>query len=89
MSSLYFLTGLKKDQAERIADNIVNSLSAPIQINNRLIRVGLSMGLASFEPLIDTFEETLSQADSAMYCAKQDGKNRYRLFDEHVRDVIY
>ncbi|MDT0581558.1 putative bifunctional diguanylate cyclase/phosphodiesterase [Brumicola blandensis] len=80
---------LEKEQAERIADNIVNSLSAPIQINNRLIRVGLSMGLASFEPLIDTFEETLSQADSAMYCAKQDGKNRYRLFDEHVRDVIY
>ena len=80
---------IEKELAESIADNIVRSLSAPIQINNRLIRVGVSMGLASFEPLIDSFEETLSQADSAMYCAKQDGKNRYRLFDEHVRDVIY
>ena len=80
---------IEKELAEQIADKIVNSLSAPIQINNRLIRVGVSMGLASFEPLIDSFEETLAQADSAMYCAKQDGKNRYRLFDEHVRDVIY
>ncbi|MBF7072815.1 bifunctional diguanylate cyclase/phosphodiesterase [Glaciecola sp. MH2013] len=80
---------IDKQQADTIAASILKKLSSPININNRLLKVGVSMGLSSFDPIIDTFDEALSRADSAMYCAKRDGKNRYRFFDDHVRDVIY
>ena len=83
------ISRIDKLSAERIANEILEKLTSPIVISNRLIKVGISMGITAFKPNVDDFEDTLSRADSAMYCAKQDGKNRFRFFDDHVRDVIY
>jgi diguanylate cyclase (GGDEF)-like protein len=80
---------LDRDKADKVASEILEKLSAPVSINNRLIKVGVSMGISDFDPLVDNFDESLSRADSAMYCAKREGKNCYLFFDEHVRDVIY
>lgn len=80
---------IEQTDASELAKSILETLSSPIVISHRLIKVGLSMGIASFDPSIDEFEDILSRADSAMYCAKRDGKNRFRFFDDHVRDVIY
>jgi diguanylate cyclase (GGDEF)-like protein len=83
------ISRINKDEANHFAALILEKLSSPIVISKRLIKVGLSMGISSFDPSFDEFEDILSRADSAMYCAKRDGKNRFRVFDDHVRDAIY
>lgn len=83
------LSRIDKQKATDFAEQIRDELAKPIVVANRLIKVSLSMGISSFAPSVDDFEDILTRADSAMYCAKRDGKNRYRFFDDHVRDVIY
>lgn len=67
---------------EKIANKILSSLSKPYQLNENEAYISCSIGIA-FYPDHSTQPETLIvNADSAMYKAKQKGRNRHEYFND-------
>lgn len=70
------------DQPIAVANRIISSIVSPITIrSNREVFASVSVGIASSQ---DNFEDTtaiMQAADTAMYCAKAQGKSCYRVFD--------
>jgi len=66
--------------AVKIAERIIQSLDKPLQIEDQDLVVRGSIGIALYQPGIDSPEILLRNADRAMYLAKRHGKGRYALF---------
>lgn len=66
-------------QTEEIADDIVRLISEPFQLKDGVANVGVSIGIAVYPIHGDGAEELLSAADAAMYRAKKNGKNQFRV----------
>ena len=63
------------DDALKVANKIINILGANFVINKKLINIGASIGIATF-PRCGTDSDTLIRnSDTAMYKAKESGKN--------------
>jgi diguanylate cyclase (GGDEF)-like protein len=78
--------GVSAAQAERVAANIVAALSSPFVIDDQQIGIGASLGISLCpEHAADTVS-LLRNADTAMYNAKGNGKNSYRLYQPEMED---
>ncbi|MCP3130346.1 GGDEF domain-containing phosphodiesterase [Shewanella sp. KJ2020] len=66
---------------EPILERMLLAASAPIDINGIRLDISASIGVAIYpEDGVDA-DQLMRNADQAMYVAKQQGKNRYHLFD--------
>jgi diguanylate cyclase (GGDEF)-like protein/PAS domain S-box-containing protein len=64
-----------------VLDRLVAEIAAPYRIDNRVLTVTASIGVAIC-PLDDADPDTiLRHADQAMYEAKEGGRNRYRMYE--------
>lgn len=68
------------NDAARVAERILEALGLPFDLNDREVRVSASIGVVA-TPANQGAEEAMSNADLAMYTAKQGGKARYALFE--------
>ncbi|WP_461163541.1 putative bifunctional diguanylate cyclase/phosphodiesterase [Arthrobacter sp. R4-81] len=68
------------ENAEDVAERIVDSLNVPVFLYGTMLRPSLSLGLASLSEKPVEPSDLLRQADVAMYAAKAAGKNRYMRF---------
>ncbi|MBB3190308.1 EAL domain-containing protein [Halomonas cerina] len=68
------------DEATRVARRLIESVSAPFEVGGHLFRVGCSLGISVYPDDGDGVETLVRHADAAMYRAKQEGRNTYRLF---------
>jgi diguanylate cyclase (GGDEF)-like protein/PAS domain S-box-containing protein len=64
-----------------ITEKILQSIAQPYQINDNLCQVTTSIGISIFPLDGVSTEELINQADTAMYRAKQMGKNQYKFFN--------
>ncbi len=64
-----------RDYIETVANAILESLASPYFINERTINISASIGMAEFQVDATTVEMLVKNADSAMYRAKDKGKN--------------
>ena len=64
-----------KSQAYRIAEKIVETMGEPLVLDGEEIFVTASIGVAVYPANADSVEELIENAESAMYQAKQDGRN--------------
>jgi len=71
----------RPEQAQMIAERIVESLARPFAINGNEILIGSSVGIALSTPDQRDAEALVHNADLAMYEAKRMGKGRHRLFE--------
>jgi diguanylate cyclase (GGDEF)-like protein/PAS domain S-box-containing protein len=62
-----------------VADRILGVMAQPIRLRHRQVSVGASIGLAEAREG-DSVEDLLRNADTAMYAAKENGKNRVERF---------
>jgi diguanylate cyclase (GGDEF)-like protein len=62
-----------------IAERILGVTAQPIRLHHRQVSVGVSIGLAEARSG-DSVEDLLRNADTAMYAAKENGKNRVERF---------
>jgi diguanylate cyclase (GGDEF)-like protein len=62
-----------------IAERILGVTAQPIRLHHRQVSVGVSIGLAEARNG-DSVEDLLRNADTAMYAAKENGKNRVERF---------
>ncbi|MEQ1529482.1 MAG: bifunctional diguanylate cyclase/phosphodiesterase, partial [Methylococcales bacterium] len=73
------------EECEIIIHRLLEVISAPVLIKNQAVTVSASIGISIF-PDDNTVPDTLLRhADQAMYQAKQDGKNCYRIYN-HTLD---
>lgn len=72
------------DSAARIAEKLLSSLSAPIDIEGQEVFVGGSIGISMYPQDGQTRELLFQNADTAMYRAKAAGRNCYRFFNEEM-----
>ncbi len=72
----------------QVATRIINELSAPVRINSFPVEVTVSIGIAFDRPEYAEPDELLRDADTAMYRAKENGKNRYQVFDQQMHNSV-
>ncbi|HVG23349.1 MAG TPA: diguanylate cyclase, partial [Thermoanaerobaculia bacterium] len=65
--------------AARVAQKLLDTVSEPLRVEGHELYVTTSIGIAVFPNDGDTAELLLKNADSAMYRAKESGRNSYRL----------
>ncbi|MFD1736720.1 diguanylate cyclase domain-containing protein [Bacillus salitolerans] len=69
-----------KDVIEDIAERILEFVAEPYHIHDQEVKISLSIGVSMY-PDDGTDKETLiDHADKAMYYAKHNGKNNYKIY---------
>ncbi|MBK9217924.1 MAG: EAL domain-containing protein [Uliginosibacterium sp.] len=66
----------------RIAEKILRRLSEPFEIDGHVLGTSFSIGIAVYPGDGMTPELLMKNADTAMYHAKENGRNTYRFFTE-------
>jgi diguanylate cyclase (GGDEF)-like protein/PAS domain S-box-containing protein len=77
------------DASESMFNRLIAAAAQPVYINDHELQVTASLGVTFYPQVEDVdADKLLRQADQAMYQAKQEGKNRYQVFDaEQDRNV--
>ncbi len=70
------------DDAARVAEKILDLLHPPFDIDGQQLGTSFSIGIALYPEDGDSVEVLMKNADTAMYHAKESGRNTYRFFDE-------
>src|SRR5690606_9465904 len=72
------------DDVLTLADRVAHALGDPIDLDGHRVHVTASIGVATTSIPADP-ETLVRDADLAMYRAKQDGRDRIRVFDRALR----
>lgn len=77
------------EQARALAESLAEVVRSPVRLRSgREVIITASIGVALASGERDVPETLLSQADQAMYQAKQRGRARVELFDEELRSSV-
>jgi diguanylate cyclase (GGDEF)-like protein/PAS domain S-box-containing protein len=76
------------DACITILAKLTGSLSAPFQIENTELGTTVSVGIAVYPDDGTDLETLLKKADTALYRAKDAGRNTYRFFNESMNDEV-
>ena len=79
------LSGDDLNGAERLAEQLISNISAPLLHKGRSLNVSASIGLGSYPVHGAEPGSLMKAADLALYAAKQSGKNRARWFEPEMR----
>lgn len=75
------------NEAESMITRVLEAISMPVRVDRESLTVSASAGVSVY-PLDDYDADTLMRhADQAMYIAKQQGKNRYHLYDHDSNKI--
>jgi diguanylate cyclase (GGDEF)-like protein/PAS domain S-box-containing protein len=73
------------EDAARVAEAIIADLRKPLKLPKiGEIMIGVSIGISLYPQYGDTPEILLQQADTALYQAKEKGRNRYAYFSDEL-----
>ncbi|MEZ5375844.1 MAG: EAL domain-containing protein [Acidimicrobiales bacterium] len=75
-------------ELEALADRLQDSFRTPIDIGGLAITVTASIGIATGDTVSAQAGPLLRDADTAMYRAKDAGRDRYALFDDCAREEV-
>lgn len=84
------LPGVSNEQAvSTIAERLLEDIAHPYQIDSIDLRVTASVGIVMSNGCIDQPLHLLQHADSAMYQAKQEGRNNAFWYTEGLSEQVY
>tara|TARA_R110000851_G_scaffold1274_1_gene4494 strand:+ start:121562 stop:124849 length:3288 start_codon:yes stop_codon:yes gene_type:complete len=69
------------ESCEPLFEQLLLAASEPIFLGGIKLEISVSIGVATFPQDGTDADQLIRIADQAMYAAKQEGKNRYRLYD--------
>jgi len=73
-----------RDDAQQVAESLLQSLVNPFYVEGHEITIGASIGISIYPDAESENDDLLQQADSAMYAAKRNGKNRIVHFSNDI-----
>jgi len=77
----------KREDAEHIARRAVKALELPIRLDGVDLHTSASIGIAMFPADGKSAEALIANADAAMYCAKQRGRNNIQCYAEGMNSA--
>jgi two-component system, sensor histidine kinase LadS len=86
---IVMLPGLNKERACVLAESLrehIRKLSVSVG-ENGVVRFTISVGVAEISEETGSIEELINQADSALYRAKESGRNRVELYEGPLYDT--
>jgi diguanylate cyclase (GGDEF)-like protein len=78
-----------KNDLEAIAENIISCISKPVLIDNMTMFVSCSIGISLHREEIDSYHDFIKYADTAMYKAKEKGRNNYQFYTSEMTEVAF
>ena len=72
-----------------IATKILETLSQPINVKGNILYVSASIGLSVYPNDGDSAQNLLKYADSAMYKAKDEGRNNYQYYNATMTELAF
>ncbi len=72
----------RPEDAGRVAAKIIEAVGQPVRLPDSEAHVGCSIGIAVLSDDNATFESLLRAADTAMYAAKEAGRNNYQFYND-------
>lgn len=82
------LTEGDSEHSRQVAEGLIEKLNrTDLHYQDIAIQVSASIGIALFPQHGDKADELLARADSAMYTAKHDGRNRLHLYSDDDSDL--
>ena len=72
----------------RVSEKLVSALSRPFEVFGQELYVGASIGIVYYPTMGDDANELIKNADMAMYQAKHEGRNRYKVFEFGMRAQV-
>ncbi|MEW6984249.1 EAL domain-containing protein [Colwelliaceae bacterium 6471] len=71
-------------QLAQIAQKIIDVIGQPVTLNDNVVSVGASIGIALYPDDATNSDELLRNSDVAMYHAKQLGRNTFQFFTQRM-----
>lgn len=71
-----------------VTDKILRSFERPFYADSHLLSLSASIGISLYPDNCDNFEGLLQRADTAMYRAKEEGRNIYKFYTEDMNENI-
>ena len=77
-----------KDSSDttRVAERVQEILQRPVNVGGRKVRASASVGIAVSDADVETPEEMLQVADTAMYRAKASGQGHFEIYDREMHE---
>ena len=78
----------KPEAAQQVATKILNELAKPIEVSGHELTVTASIGISHYPNDATDVQQLLKHADSAMYQAKDAGRNTARFFTSDLNFLL-
>ncbi|KQT14838.1 hypothetical protein ASG40_05915 [Methylobacterium sp. Leaf399] len=75
-------------QSVRLAERLVAAIGLPFFVADAPLHLGVSIGIAHHPHQGRSIADLLRNADAALYKAKREGKNTFRVFDPSLDDAV-
>lgn len=74
----------RHEDAAQVAKKIIEAVYAPITIHDKEVMISASIGISVYPDDSEHADELIKLADTAMYHAKNGGRNRYQFYTSEV-----
>jgi predicted signal transduction protein with EAL and GGDEF domain len=74
--------------AKHLANRLVACLEQPFEIQEHEVSIGVSIGIANRRGNGSSADELMKRADLALYAAKRDGRNTYKVYEPAMSMLI-
>lgn len=83
------INGKAAEQASlRVSEKLIGALSRPFEVFGQEIYVGASIGIVYYPGMGEDAHELIKNADMAMYQAKHEGRNRFKVFEQDMKAQV-
>ncbi|MBU9722390.1 sensor domain-containing diguanylate cyclase [Bacillus alkalicola] len=76
-----------KAEIEDIANRIIENIALPYTLNDKEVKISLSIGISMYPDDGEDKETLIDNADKAMYFAKNKGKNNYKMYTPDLENI--
>ncbi|MEN4052575.1 MULTISPECIES: bifunctional diguanylate cyclase/phosphodiesterase [Sulfurimonas] len=84
------LKNLKSEKnAATVAQKLINSLKKPIETKHHSLHISSSIGISIYPNDAETQEDLLKYADTAMYKAKDEGRNNFQFYSSEMTQQAF